>query len=228
MSSMDPFRLCLALGPVAIYLLLLGVVNLSRQTLLVSGGRDAAALALAISGLMLAGPMELLVPFEAEIFFGPYVWILLPVIYVMCVVLWLLTMRPRLVLYNTTADKLRPVLADVVARLDAETRWAGDCIVLPGLDVQLFVDGFPALRSVSLIAAGGRQSQSGWRRLEAALTAAVAREEVARNPRGLFLIAAGLLCLSVLVFVIARDPNAMVQSLLGIAHALLQMAGLEK
>ena len=39
---MDPFRLCLALGPVAIYLLLLGAVNLSRRPLLVSGVRDAA------------------------------------------------------------------------------------------------------------------------------------------------------------------------------------------
>ena len=35
---MDPFRLCLALGPVAVHLLLLGAVNVSRRPLLVSGG----------------------------------------------------------------------------------------------------------------------------------------------------------------------------------------------
>ena len=36
-TLMDPFRVCLALGPVAIYLLLLGAINLSRRPLLVSG-----------------------------------------------------------------------------------------------------------------------------------------------------------------------------------------------
>ena len=39
---MDPFRLCVALGPVAIYLLLVGTLNLFRRPFLVSGTRDAA------------------------------------------------------------------------------------------------------------------------------------------------------------------------------------------
>ena len=51
---MDPFRLCLALGPAAIYFLLLGTINLSRRPLLVSGGRDTATLALAITGMGLS------------------------------------------------------------------------------------------------------------------------------------------------------------------------------
>jgi hypothetical protein len=59
---MDPFRLCLAFGPVTIYLLLLGIVNLGRRPLLVSGVRDTAALALAISGLVIVGPIELFFP----------------------------------------------------------------------------------------------------------------------------------------------------------------------
>ena len=67
---MDPFRLCLALGPVAMYLLLLGAVNLSRRSLLVSGVRDAAALALAVSGMVVVGPMELFFPFESAVKLG--------------------------------------------------------------------------------------------------------------------------------------------------------------
>ena len=85
--SIDPFRLCLALGPVAMYLLLLGAVNLSRRSLLVSGVRDAAALALAVSGLVVIGPMELFFPFESAVKLGSYVWLLLLALYVMCVVL---------------------------------------------------------------------------------------------------------------------------------------------
>ena len=49
---MDPFRLCLGLGPVAVYLCLLGTISLSRRAVLVSGVRDAATLALAVSGLV--------------------------------------------------------------------------------------------------------------------------------------------------------------------------------
>jgi hypothetical protein len=223
---MDPLRLCLGLGPVAMYLLLLGAIGLSRRPLLVSGVRDAAALALAVSGLIVIGPMELFYPFEAAARFGSQVWLLLLALYAMCVVLWLLMLRPRLVIYNITVDELRPILAEAVNSLDAEARWAGDGLALPGLGVQLYVEGFAALRGVSLISAGSRQSQTGWRRLEAALDAALAREEVARNPRGLLLFGAGLLCIAAVLWVIARDPQAVGRALLEIVQWLRTAVGL--
>jgi uncharacterized membrane protein len=223
---MDPFRLCLALGPVAMYLLLLGAVNLSRRSLLVSGARDAAALALAVSGLVVIGPMELFFPFESAVKLGNYVWLLLLALYVMCVVLWLLLLRPRLVIYNTSADKLRPILADAVSEFNGDARWAGDSLAIPGLGVQLYMDNFAPLRSVSLISAGGNQNHAGWRRLETALRTALAREDVARNPRGLILIVAGLLCITGIVLAIAHNPEAVARSLLDVAQSLLKMVGL--
>jgi hypothetical protein len=223
---MDPFRVCLAMGPVAMYLLLLGAVNLSRRSLLVSGVRDAAALALAVSGLVVIGPMELFFPFESAVKLGSYVWLLLLALYVMCVVLWLLLLRPRLVIYNSSADQLRPILADVVGQFDGDARWAGDSLAIPGLGVQLYVDNFSPLRSVSLISAGGNQNHAGWRRLETALRTALGRQEVARNPRGLSLIVAGLLCIVGIVLAIARNPEAVARSLLDIAQSLLKMIGL--
>ena len=221
----DPFRLCVALGPVAMYLLLLGAVNLSRRSLLVSGVRDAAALALAVSGLVVIGPMELFFPFESAVRLGSYVWLLLLALYVMCVVLWLLLLRPRLIIYNSSADKLRPILADVVNQFDADARWAGDSLAIPGLGIQLYIDAFTPLRSVSLVSAGGNQSHAGWRRLEAALRVALAREEVGRNPRGLILIVAGLLCVAGIVLAIAHNPEAVARSLLDVARSLLRMLG---
>jgi hypothetical protein len=223
---MDPFRLCLAFGPVAMYLLLLGALNLSRRPLLVSGVRDIATLALAISGLMIIGPMELFFPFEAAVRFGSHVWLLLLALYAMCVVLVLLLLRPRLVIYNITADKLRPILAELVDRIDTDARWAGDSLVLPGLGVQLYLDSFAALRSTSLISAGGNQSHQGWRQLETALGDALAREDVARNPRGISLLGAGLLIIAAIVLAISQNPQAVAQSLLDIAQSLLKMAGL--
>ena len=223
---MDPFRLCLALGPVAMYLLLLGAVNLSRRPLLVSGVRDAAALALAVSGLVIIGPMELFFPFEAAVQFGAHVWLLLLALYAMCVVLVLLLLRPRLAIYNISADKLRPILAELVDSLDPNARWAGDSLVLPGLGVQLYIDNFAALRSASLISAGGNQSHQGWRRLETAIGDALAREEVARNPRGMGLLIAGLLIVVAILMTISQNPQAVAQSLLEVAQSLLKMVGL--
>ncbi len=213
---MDAFRLCLALGPVAVYLLLLGAINLSRRPFLVSGTRDAAALSLAISGFVIVGPMELFFPNAAAMRFGPYVWVLLLAFYALCVVLVLLLLRPRLIIYNISADQLRPILAELVEQLDSDARWAGDGLVLPNLGVQLYVDNLTAMRNVSLMSAGGSQNHAGWQRLERVLAAALWRVEVTRNPRGVSLITAAMLIALALIMAIARDPQA-------VAHALFDM-----
>ena len=102
---MDPFRLCLALGPVAIYLLWLGAINLRGRPLLLSGVCDTAILALAVAGLMVVGPMELFFPYDAAVQYGPRVWLLLATLYVTCSLLLLLLLKPRLVIYNISVEQ---------------------------------------------------------------------------------------------------------------------------
>ena len=214
---MDPFRLSLALGPVAIYLMVIGAINMFRRPFLVTGGRDAAALGLAVSGLVIVGPAELFFPVNASLRFEPFpwvVWILLVALYALCVVLVVLLMRPRLVIYNVSRDELRPILADLVAELDPEARWAGDSLALPNVGIQLYVDGLAAMRNVSLSAVGADQSHQGWRRLEQALAAALSRLEVSRNPHALSLFSAGALLALSVVLAMAYDPQAAAQSLL--------------
>lgn len=209
----DPFRLCLALGPVAVYMVLVGAVNLFRRPLLVSGTRDTAALGLAVSGLILVGPIELFVPVEAVLAFGSKVWIFLILLYVLVLVLVLLMSRPRLVIYNVTIAELRPALADVAAAQDDDARWAGDSLVLPNLGVRLHMECVPAMRNVSLVSSGPQQSYLGWRRLERALGTALSRVEVSRNPRGFSLASAGVLLGVALMMLVARDPHAVFESL---------------
>jgi len=213
---MDSFRLCLALGPVAIYVLLIGAINMMRRPFLVSGTRDTAALGLALTGLVMVGPVELFFPATASLRFEPFpwvAWVLLAMLYALCLVLVLLTLRPRLVVYNISTDELRPILADLVAELDEQARWAGDGLVLPNLRVQLYLDGLPAMRNVSLVSAGPRQSHQGWRQLELALEAALGELEVARNPRGIALLSAGALLALTVILAVAWDPQAVAQSL---------------
>jgi hypothetical protein len=210
--TIDPFRLCLALGPMAVYLMLLGLLNLARRPFLLSGGRDCAALAVALGGLVLVGPMELFFPVLASIRFGTSVWIFLVLLYVLTVVLILLLLRPRLVVYNITPDQLRPILGDVVVNLDREARWAGDQLALPTLGVQLHLDSVGLLRNVSLLSSGPVQNHQGWHRLEKALTAALVQAEVPRNYGGGALLIGGLLLVTFLVFLVTPDPQVLARS----------------
>lgn len=209
----DAFRMCLMLGPVAVYLLLLGAINLSRRPLLVSGVRDMAALGLAVAGFVIVGPVELFFPEAAAARFGPYVWVLLLAFYGLCLVLVLLMLRPRLIVYNISAGQLRPVLDETVMQLDPRCRWAGDSLMMPSLGVQLHLDQSPTGRNVSLISVGARQNLLGWRRLETALAAALGQVRVTRNPRAASLLCAGLLIVVLLVMAVSRDPQAVAQTL---------------
>ncbi len=211
---MDPLRMCLAFGPVAVYLLLLGILNLSRQPRVVPGVRDGAALGLAIGGMVLVGPLELFVPDAAVARYGWYIMPLLVGFYSMCLILSLLIMRPRLIIYNSSASELRPIVADLAARLDSGARWAGDSLDLPSLGVRLHFEASAWMRNVSLVSSGTQQDHVGWRRLERELTAALAPIECARNPHGATLFSAGVLILAVLGVAIARDPQAVVQALM--------------
>ena len=210
---MDPFRLCLAFGPVAAYLVLLGVVNLRRRPSLVSGTRDTFVLGLAVVGLVTIGPIELFFPTTAAVLFGPYTWAFLLALYGLCLVLVLLMARPRLVIYNISVDQLRPVLADLVEGLDPEGRWAGDSLVLPQLGIQLHLDNSPAMRNVSLVASGPNQNYLGWRKLQVSLAGALARFAVRRNYRCLGLLAAGAVVTALLATMVAADPQQVAQSM---------------
>jgi hypothetical protein len=193
--ALDPLHACLALGPLGVYLSLIGALNLAGRPLIVSGTRDMAALGLAVSGFVIVGPLELCLPDAAAVRFGPYVWVLLLVFYALCLILALLLLRPRLVIYNVSADQLRAVLADLTDQLDSDARWAGDALALPRLGVQLHLDNVPLTRNVSLAAALGRVS-------------------IARNPRGAVFAAVGLAIILALAYSVACDPQAVAQALL--------------
>ena len=210
---MDPLHLAIALGPVAVYLLLLGLINLSRQPLVTGGSRDSAVLGLAVMGFFIAGPMELFMPQAAAERWPGWVWLLLVALYLLSLTLLVLLMRPRIVIYNMTADRLRPALASVAKELDGEARWAGESLCLPSLGVQLHVESFHSLRNVQLIASGGRQSYSGWRSVERSLRTALHSESVERNPYGVSLLLMGSLMAGIVCYMTISNHDAVAQAL---------------
>ncbi len=220
---MDPVRLCLAIGPLGIYLAVIGWRNLRRQPRVVSGARDTFGLALALAGMVIVGPMELFFPYAAQARYGVFTWALVFILYGLLLVLVLLMQRPRLIIYNMSVDQLRAVLGDVVGGLDSAARWAGDGLALPTLGVQLHIEAFPAMRNVSLVSSGADQNHAGWRALEAALRQAAAKVETPANPRGFELLAFGLIVLAALVVMVARRSHEVIERFTAAADEVIQL-----
>lgn len=211
--SVDPFRLAIALVPVAAYVLLLGLVNLRRRPFLTSGGCDLTALGIALSGLIFVGPLELLRPEAATRSFGNYIWVFLVMFYWLWLLLAVLLSRPRLVVYNISAEELHPVLAEIASRVDPVARWAGNNLSMPTLGVQLHLDSLDLMRNVSIVSSGSRQNIDGWRRLSRELAPALRTTRVKSNPRAMGFLIVSLVLLAVSVTQLLSRPEAMLQAM---------------
>jgi hypothetical protein len=209
----DPLHQCIAFGPLVVYLLILGMINLSRRPFLTTGARDTAVLGIAISGFIVAGPMELFLPEGAANLFGVWIWGLLLTFYLLCLLLVVLLMRPRLVIYNVTFEQLRPVLADAVGRIDEHSRWAGESLSMPTQGVQLTVEPLAMMKSVQLVSAGPHQNIAGWRRLEDELAAGLKQAKGLPNPYGVFLVSFAVCLGGAVLYWMSRDPAGVAQAL---------------
>ena len=189
---MDPVPLAIACGPLAAYLLWLGLVNLRRRPVMMTGGRDAALLAVAVAGLAIVGPMNLFLPEAAGRRFGPYAWPLLAALYVLCVVLYTQMARPRLVIFNFNVVQLRTLIAEIVQRLDHDSRLAGDAVQMPSLAVQFHLESSATMRNVTLISTGDQQSQTGWKRLAEELRNARGERERGPKPARVYALSGGI------------------------------------
>lgn len=213
---MDSVRLLVAVGPLAVYLLLLGIVNLLPRPYLTSGGRDTAALGVALSGFVLIGPIELFMPRWPAAVWSDFLWVfwlLLSLLYLLVLTLVVLSQRPRLVIYNLTAEELRPVLAEVAELLDADARWAGGSLSLPRLNVHLHVEPFAAMRNITLAATADPQNLNGWRALEQALGAELNSVRCRPNALGGAMAIAATFLLALVSFSLVRDPQSLTQGL---------------
>jgi hypothetical protein len=211
--SVDPLRLAVALVPIAAYVLLLAVVNVRRRPFFTSGGSDLATLGVALSGLVFVGPLELFRPEAATREFGNYIWLFLILFYWLWLLLVVLIARPRLVVYNISVEELRPVLAEVASRVDAQARWSGNHLTLPGLGVHLHFDSLDIMRNVSLVSSGGHQDIEGWRRLARELSRSLAYVRVKRNPRAVGLLMAALALFGLSVMQMLEEPVQTAQAL---------------
>jgi len=210
---MDTFSACVAFGPLAVFLVLLGAINMSGRPLVVSGTRETLALGLALLGLAMVGPMQLFMPQQAASWFGQLVWMLLISFYALCLTLAIMLSRPRLVIYNVSASDLKMALDETARRLDAESTWAGRALSMPLAHVHLHVETFSPLANATLLATSDDQSLGGWRRLELALRVRLREVPSVARPHGFWLLVWGFAILAVLATWVADDPQTVVSGL---------------
>lgn len=210
---MDPFHLCVALGPVSLYLLMLAGINLSRRPFVVSGARDLLALSLATAGLFVVGPLALFMPHAGSIVYGAWIWLALLGLYAMASLLIALLARPRLIVYNSDRDTIRAVIDQVSPQLDAQAMWAGECCWLPKLGVQFALESNRTMRNVELVATHLEQDLSGWHTFQVALRQPLAGIRVSPNPRGRSCLGFALLIWIMLAVAIQSQPEQWVAGL---------------
>lgn len=204
---------CLALAPLALYLLLLGWVNLRRRPMVMAGSRDVNLMGMALIGLAIVGPLELFLPEAAAFTFGPWVWLLMIALYFLLVSLTSMMLRPRLVIYNMTRDELRPVMAEVARKIDPTARWTGDGLTLPKLAVRLHMECSQTFRNVQLVSVGSDQNDSGWRKLESELRRSLRTTETERNARGVPMLITALVFIGLVAFLVLRDSREIAASI---------------
>jgi hypothetical protein len=208
---MDPLRFAIAAIPLAVYLLVIALLNLRQRPFVTTGSRDLATLAVGILGLMVIGPFELFLPEAAAIRFGPLVWIVLLVFYGLCVSMVVLLMRPRLVIYNSTIEQLRPIISEISQSMDQKSRWTGDSLVIPSRRIHFHLESVEWMNNVQIISSGTKQSYEGWRELEKRLSDSVQTVKLRPNVFGVaFATAGAILMLAAIVWLIVDRQSATV------------------
>jgi len=141
----DPFVLLAATLPLIGYCLLLAVVRVSGRTLVTTGGRDLAAVLVAVAGFVMVGPAELFFPHGTATLLGAWVWFPLALLYLLVGTLAVLTSRPRLVVYGRTSEELYPAVLRAAKSIDGDA--TGDVeqwqVHLPAKKIDLRLDGPP-------------------------------------------------------------------------------------
>ena len=194
--AFEPFTILLALLPLIGYLAIFSLIRLSGRALVTTGGRDIAALGIAISGMLAIGPAELFFPSAAATLFGPLVWIALGSFYALTVSLIALTSQPKLVIYGRTPEELFDPLLAAARQIDPEA--VGDDsslqVSLPNVGMRLRVDGQRGIDYSQVLSFEPNMSLRFWNKLLSGLRSEV-RKQVSPMPRrgfAMLLVALGL------------------------------------
>ncbi|GIW97876.1 MAG: hypothetical protein KatS3mg111_1209 [Pirellulaceae bacterium] len=205
---MQAVHLAIATIPLAIYLILIGALRLRRRPLVTSGWRDLLTLAIACSGLVVIGPMQLFFPTRAAAIWQSWVWLPLFMLYVLLVLLILMASKPRLIAYGLDDSQFREMLLRVARQVDPAAHWAGNVLNLPTISMQLAQEATGTPRICQVQHMGPIRNIDAWIQLERQAVRAAQQMTCRRSAAGWSLVICGCLLLAFALLPLLNDPRA--------------------
>lgn len=190
-------RVATVVVPVAVYFLILGLLNSRKTPQLLSGRRDFVLMIAALSPLFLLPLMEALRPWPAA---------MAAALAAAIAAVALLAPRGRnWVIYNIPADQARSVIARALAALGLDVQPRGAYFLLDS-STRLRLSSFSLLRNVSLCLEGGSDDLA--RRLETQLARELALQQAETTPMGIsLLLVATAMLVAPLALIAHRVPE---------------------
>lgn len=195
-----------AIIPVAIYFILIGVLRLRTRPLVTSGWRDTLTLGIASAGLVAVGPMQLFTPPQAVERWHSWVWLALLCLYVLGLTLILLSGKPRLIAYGLDHDQFRDVLFQSAKLVDDQSHWSADVLSMPSSRMQLALEGTGSSRVQQATHVGLLENLEHWLKLEQEFVHMGGKITCPKSTAGwpLLLVGSGMLLSSIIPLI--RDP----------------------
>ncbi len=213
----DAFLICSNLLPIGTYFCVLGLLHALGRPLVTTGLRDTIALALALTGLAINGPISYVLHSRMlPEFLVHSRWIGL-LLYVVLVV----AMVPRgfetLIIYNCTEAAVVSSVRATLERLGVAFHEVPGGWIMANRGMSLEMDSFGALSNVTLHFRGLRD-RTLFRQIQVDLAETLAGTRIGYSLVGTLMAASGGLVLALPVWVLARNPRdfvAMFREMLG-------------
>ena len=196
-------RIAMGVAPVALYFLILGLLNSRRHPQLLTGRRDAALL------VAVLGPLFVL---PVVSWAGASWWTLASVAAVLGAGAFLLGgRRASWVIYNLTVDQACGAVGQALEAMGMEFRREAGTFHLAGGDAAVRIDSFPLLRNVSVHVRGCDDRFA--RRFERALLGRLTAIRAETTPMALALLLVATAMLVVPLALVARQAGQIVRTL---------------
>ncbi len=114
----EPFATTIAFAPLIAYLLAFAIIRIGGFVWVTTGTRDVTAVLVAISGLIVIGPMELFFPNATAALLGGWVWIPLLLLYFLLACLVVINCRSKIVVYGRTLEEVYPAMIRAARAMD--------------------------------------------------------------------------------------------------------------
>lgn len=192
--GIDVFPLVVAALPLAIYFLLLGALRLTRRPLVTTGGRDLAAVGVAVCGLVAIGPVQLFFPSMAAAQMGIMVWFVLGMLYILCAALAIFSIRPTIVIYGIRVTEAGELLKRALVSIDSDVHIeeSSSQVVLPNRGIRLRIDPLGITDAVQVGAFQKNLHPRFWKMLVSELRAVTRPMKVQASLGGAVMLAVGV------------------------------------